>query len=210
MKKILVLGCGLKRFPDAIHLDIKSSQMTNKEALRKNLFRIKELFDEINVTFCLVWGLALGAYREKDIIDWDNDVDVCVPVSDKFDNDLFLRIANTFRPCVEWLSYEYAIRDDPNSPRYGTSITFCFKDNSFPNSIEFCVIKGGIATHYCPKGYMCFPEHMFTHLNTINFLGKSFFIPSDTEKYLEQCYGKNWGIPKKEYNQDMRWNAKEW
>lgn len=183
--------------------------MTSKDWLKKNLLRIKELLNKLGVNFVLSWGLVLGAYREKDIIDWDNDVDVGVIVFDEFNKELLLKIANYIRPHCTWLSYECEQPDRLDLPRYGTGITFCFKDNSHPNCIEFCVIKPDKAVYYCPKGYMYFPKHMFTDPDIINFLGEIFFIPSDTEKYLERCYGKDWRVPKKEgYNDDMIWDGK--
>lgn len=43
------------------------------------------------------------------------------------------------------------------------------------------------------------PKHHFEQLDTIDFYGTTFTIPSDVEKYLECRYGKDWRIPKKEW-----------
>jgi len=180
--------------------------MKNKYWLKKNLFRTRDVLNDLGCSFCLTWGMCLGAIREKDIIEWDNDVDVCIVIYDKFDKELLLRIVEALRPNVEWISYECLNSDKPE-PKPGTSITFCYKDNSFSNQIEFCIIEGDVAKHYCPKGVMYFPSYMFQYLIPITFLEGRFLIPTDTETYLERCYGKNWRISKKEgYNADMRWD----
>ena len=43
------------------------------------------------------------------------------------------------------------------------------------------------------------PKRHFETLDTIDFYGTTFSIPSDVEKYLECRYGKDWRIPKKEW-----------
>ena len=43
------------------------------------------------------------------------------------------------------------------------------------------------------------PSHHFKELDTIEFYGANFYVPSDTEKYLERHYGKEWRVPKREW-----------
>lgn len=43
------------------------------------------------------------------------------------------------------------------------------------------------------------PKHHFEKLETVDFYGIKFTIPSDVENYLECRYGKDWRIPKKEW-----------
>jgi len=43
------------------------------------------------------------------------------------------------------------------------------------------------------------PKEYYTNLDSFEFKGKRFKIPSKTEKYLEYRYGKDWRKPKKEY-----------
>ncbi len=44
------------------------------------------------------------------------------------------------------------------------------------------------------------PKHYFENLNTINFYGMTFNIPSDVESYLEYHYGEDWRKPRKEWD----------
>jgi phosphorylcholine metabolism protein LicD len=44
------------------------------------------------------------------------------------------------------------------------------------------------------------PRHYFEKLETLNFYGCTFNIPSDVEDYLKLHYGENWRIPQKKWN----------
>lgn len=44
------------------------------------------------------------------------------------------------------------------------------------------------------------PKRYVEKLETIEFYGMKFNIPSEAEKYLEYIYGTNWRIPKKEWD----------
>jgi phosphorylcholine metabolism protein LicD len=43
------------------------------------------------------------------------------------------------------------------------------------------------------------PKHYYENLDSINFQGIEFKIPSNVEQYLEYRYGKDWKTPKKDY-----------
>lgn len=43
-------------------------------------------------------------------------------------------------------------------------------------------------------------DHHFKELDTINFYGTTFYIPSDSIRYLECHYGKDWRTPKKDWS----------
>lgn len=44
------------------------------------------------------------------------------------------------------------------------------------------------------------PKHYFENFKTVQFYGRRFNVPFDSEKYLEYKYGKNWRVPIKEWN----------
>lgn len=45
-----------------------------------------------------------------------------------------------------------------------------------------------------------FPKHYFEKLETIEFYGMKFSIPSEVEKFLAYIYGTDWKTPKKEWD----------
>ncbi len=46
------------------------------------------------------------------------------------------------------------------------------------------------------------PAHYFENLKRIKFYGLDFNVPSDSENYLKGKYGKDWKIPKKNFNKE--------
>ena len=54
----------------------------NKKVCKKNLETIKYIFDDLNITFWLSEGTALGARRDGDFISHDDDVDIGMWYSD--------------------------------------------------------------------------------------------------------------------------------
>jgi len=50
------------------------------------------------------------------------------------------------------------------------------------------------------RGLVVTPAHHFEELDTIEFYGKAFNIPSSHEEYLIYYFGDDWRIPKREWN----------
>ena len=62
-------------------------------------------------------------------------------------------------------------------------------NNNVANYMKKCYDYGGYS----------YPKSLLDNLGTIEFLGEKILVPSDSEKYLEYTYGKDWNIPKKDY-----------
>jgi hypothetical protein len=57
-----------------------------------------------------------------------------------------------------------------------------------------------IRNNYIVRKCAIVPKHYLEKFKTVQFYGKSFNVPYDSEKYLEYKYGKNWRVPIKEWN----------
>ena len=65
----------------------------NLDQLHKTVVEILDFVvsvcEENNLEYCLAYGSALGAYRHKGFIPWDDDMDIGMP---RNDDEKFLRI----------------------------------------------------------------------------------------------------------------------
>jgi lipopolysaccharide cholinephosphotransferase len=86
----------------------------NRELAASNLRLVKEVLDEFGIEFWLDAGTLLGAIRDGEIIEWDNDIDLCMWNDDR--KKLFLvlhelkrrkikfKLAHPLYPNVGWVA----------------------------------------------------------------------------------------------------------
>lgn len=68
----------------------------------------------------------------------------------------------------------------------------------FPDFIKKWVAK--IELKKGPRYISIIPAYHFINLSTIEFYGMEFKVPSRTEEYLTYRYGKDWRVPKRDWN----------
>lgn len=56
----------------------------NLSSARKILFSITSIFDQNHIPYHLEGGALLGIVRDKDLLPWDNDIDISVPSESGF------------------------------------------------------------------------------------------------------------------------------
>lgn len=164
--------------------------MDNK--LAKNfLFNIADILEKYNIKFYLDYGTLLGAVRDKDFIKNDSDIDL--GIYDKiWTNPLLLKSL-----ILDFQKNNITIRNIwDNTINTIISLRKC-------NIAMDIYQKAKGNNEYFKYGYdrklgivkMLYPLDCLDTLDKINFLGKEFNIPHNSEKYLENIYGKSWVTP---------------
>ena len=151
----------------------------DREISRDNLLALKKCFDVHGVQFGLIYGTLLGAIRENNFIEHDEDTDVFIL---KEDEKLLL---NTLFELRE-LGFEVG--------RYTPKVLSVIKNGEY---IDIYFFKQyGQNTREC-EGYVI-KSHFLENLEEYEFLGEKFKIPKDAKKLLVNLYGKDWKTPKKD------------
>lgn len=167
----------------------------NVETLYKNTKTVCDLFDRLEIKYCLSHGTMLGVYRDKDIISWDDDVDLILFMTD------IDKIRNA-RTELRKLGFYVVDEGDPNKP---------IDPKSNAPFYDFVTIKDGekiegwifekIGDYYMydkDRSNLVMPRTMFDVLGQIEWRGNKFNTPNDIELFLTMLYGTDWKIPNKD------------
>lgn len=142
----------------------------------ENLSLFKLILDDNDVVFQLGFGTVLGAIREKDFIEHDQDIDVIVLNAKGFIDLLFEFRARGFEVV------RYSEKNLISLMRNNEYIdVYFFRDHN--REIMSC--------------YDCIfmPKEFIENVAPIEFLGKDYLVPKDFERYLVYLYGNNWRTP---------------
>lgn len=149
----------------------------DKSIARDNLKLLKKYFDDNGLKYILAFGTLLGAIRDKDFIDHDEDVDLIV-----FDKDKEKIYDTLFS--IQEIGFS-VVRNDRRGlisiMRKGEYIDLYFFSN-YKSNLYYC---GGIL---CPCQFL-------DNLTTIDFLGDEYYAPADYKGFLLYRYGETWETP---------------
>ena len=164
----------------------KLNKPLNKKVCKENLESLSKILNDNKITFWLSEGTALGARREGDFIDHDDDVDIGIWYKDydKFKKIIPLIIKKGF-------TIDFSFNGKKTKL---TSLSRKYEkiDIDFTNDLycEACNTKRA-KCKTCNK-LLKYLENM----SYINFLGNKYLCP-DID-YLEYLYGPDWKTPRKE------------
>ncbi|WP_418179600.1 LicD family protein [Aliarcobacter lanthieri] len=144
---------------------------------KENLLIFKQIMDNNNIPFGLIFGTLLGAVRENNFIKYDEDVDIFL--LDEL-REYILEILFEF----EKFGFQVA--------RYSDSLLSLIRNNDY---IDIYFFKEISSNRRC-MNYI-YPSYYFSKLIKYNFLDTEFYISKEYLKFLEEIYGKDWHIPKK-------------
>ena len=154
----------------------------------KNLLDVKTILDKLGVPFFLTHGALLGAYRDKDWIKWDDDVEL-----DIFD-DIFIDRYNGI--CNSLMDNGFILRgrkiehykkpgEKMNLYRHRESISIrgVYMDPNYENG------------KYRLTNVFQYLKKFHNNPENIEFKGAVFQAPGPIEEFLEYRYGKDWRTP---------------
>jgi hypothetical protein len=174
----------------------------------KNLLVVKSVLDRHKVPFFLAYGTLLGAYRDKDFLPGDDDIDLGVI------SPIDLRT----RKSIGWMLYDLGFKPQEimfnvfgrmEAAEIGyngddkTGIIVCQKDDTkltiFFYKHDECDEHGNVMLCIPKLGAMNLiesPIEFYGKLGTIKFKGETFGSPSPIEDYLAFTY-EDWKDPMK-------------
>ena len=150
----------------------------NKEICTTNLILFKQTCDTCQIPFWLSEGTALGMRRNQDFIDWDDDVDIGIPI----------RYLPQFKKCAVPLLKQQGFL-------FGNKLQNGTFWNLFRNNEKIDIDFTGY-NNQCMSVYNKPCEFIIDTLSPFQYVlfkNNWFAIPSD--KYFETIYGPEWHIP---------------
>ena len=160
----------------------------NKQFAKEFLFNVDDVFKKYNIVFWLDNGTLLGSMRERDFIEWDeNDMDIGMYTPIFLNYKLWGQIIAELEKINIKIVYTY-----------GDSVFQCKKSNGTDTCVlDVHTVKKVNKEYYIEMNtrWFFFPEEIFNQLDEIEFLGRKFKIPHNSEKYLTMLYGETWKEP---------------
>tara|TARA_Y100000815_G_C13307383_1_gene487043 strand:+ start:576 stop:1454 length:879 start_codon:yes stop_codon:yes gene_type:complete len=167
--------------------------MDNREQMRsmnmrdaeKVLLQIRQLLNDLNIIFFLRHGTCLGAVRDRELIPWDDDIDIGSIIGmNNLDEESIYKTVNDFRAAgfeVKILQTNFHIGVELS--KSGIPIDWTCYRIIEENIFQYPAIK--------------IPVHLYKNLKPVCLLGEAFFVPNPPEEYLTLKYGPEWRVPKK-------------
>lgn len=179
----------------------------NKLFLANNksvLLSLKEVLESQNIIFWLDFGTLLGAVRNNDFLAHDLDIDLGVAIKDHY------RVLTALQENGFNLKRRIGTDD-------GTALEETFEKKGVDIDVFYYHAKNNfyVCHTFAPlhgksweetisvKGGLIIREHQFpktsSNVETINFHGHQFNVPSNTSKHLAANYGENYLIEDKTF-----------
>jgi len=177
MKEIINTSNGAYEFE--VQEFVLGQKLIDRSISKDNLLSLHKCFEEFGVEFGLIYGTLLGAVREGNFIEHDEDTDLFAldEEREKILNSLFrLR--------------EYGLEVG----RYEAEILSIMKDGEY---IDIYFFKKNVFGKRVANGSLIDAKYL-EELEDLSFLGETFKVPKNPKELLETIYGKDWRIPIKD------------
>ncbi len=153
------------------------SKYIDRKVSKDNLLEVRLILEKNEICFGLIYGTLLGAIRENNFIEHDEDTDIFILAEDK----------------EKLLSTLFELRQAGfEVGRYDGKLLSIVRNGEYIDIYEF--IKKSKSLREC-DGYVI-RSHYLEELKFFSFLGEMFRIPENAELLLVDLYGKDWMVPK--------------
>ena len=157
-----------------------------------------DLFSKHQIPLFLEFGTLLGLVRDKEIISWDDDIDLSI--NEEYVEQTISILENsrvTFPKCdkVLWTAF---VKKDNDGKIWYISLNFQNKEAIGYREFEvaFGVRKFYKGHSICMRGrYLACPEQHFKNVELIPINGNIYPLPTDYMAYLQLTY-PSWQSPK--------------
>jgi phosphorylcholine metabolism protein LicD/GT2 family glycosyltransferase len=158
-------------------------------SMRVFLKQVIDLLNQNEIRYTLLCGSLLGAYRDKNIIEGDDDFDLGLFAED-YEKVRQLLSDNNIAIKALWRR-EISILSTPPIPKCQIDLFFLEKEGS--NLYLYSQKPNPLSKKWNLEWRRQFPAKYFKEFVPIDFIGLEVMIPKDTEKILEHHYG-NWKV----------------
>lgn len=157
-----------------------------------------ELLDKLGIKYCLADGTLLGVIRDNKLISHDTDIDICI-----------LHPVNTKKIIKAFLKNGFKVGRHARALGKTQQLAF-YSENNVIFDILFYTKINNTVYNFCEKDF--YFQHHFHHYKDFipyEFNNYTYYIPSDTDKWLETTYG-NWKTPRTSKPADWREGGNEY
>jgi hypothetical protein len=159
-------------------------------SLKEKLHQVKKIFDDADIPFFLIFGTALGAVREQNIIPHDDDIDLGFYLEDT--------------PRIGALKSQFEEQGFYIEEVCPANIRIILKDCD--GILDLWIIKDVTNLFYKLLGKKWWVDHaLLKHdyfnrdiLNIGTCAGAELRLPADEITYVKELYGASWRIPQKD------------
>lgn len=152
------------------------------QKIRKKIFcEVYKIFENLKINVWITGGTVLGAIRDNNFIEWDDDIDM-----DMIESDFVPEMYNLKESLIE-NGFIVRLKDTNEYPKM---VVFKYGMKVAIGSLKE---SGKLLLRPAYK----LPRTFFNPSKKIDFMGISVLAPFPPDDYLKYVYGKSWSIPKK-------------
>jgi phosphorylcholine metabolism protein LicD len=184
------------------------SKLTGKNLIvaEKMLRVVTTTLEKKNIWYCLDGGTLLGIMRERRLLPWDNDIDLCVTADEC---NQVRALVWYFRRRGYWVGVT-RIRNDHLPMKQGNARIVKLRNRRYftvagPVRLDIFIKYTEGMKHYWVEGSgmketkKSVPKSYFDRIIPTEWNGKTYWIPEAYDEYLSFRYG-DWRRPVKEWD----------